>query len=382
MKKLVCVLLCGVMALSMAGCNDSDKNKQSEVAVISHNASESKVFKYNSVEEMKIAFVYVGSIDDGGFNQNMDSARITLEEKGYTCVYKDNVPDNELCEKEIKSFIENDGANVVVLTSYNYMTYAKRLASIYPDVCFIQFSEEDSEENLATFSYASYELKYLLGIAAGSKALETGNYNIGYVAPVEIAYTYRDINAFTLGVTSVCPEAKVYLKWTNSWGDEQEERSCALSLVEEYDCSVMCYATDTKAVPVVCEEKGVYVVAADTDVKKHAPTTYIAAADMNCEQYIVSRIERFTNDGWKAESTLLGLSTEGSFSDVTTSENSAENTLIAVNLARDRIKSGALSVFAGKLTDTNGMIRVEKDKTLSKADINSMNWLVEGVIEV
>lgn len=381
MKKLVCLLLCGVMALSMAGCNDKNK-KQSQVAVISHNTTESKIYKYNSIEEMKIAFLYIGSIFDGGFNQNMDKARISLEQKGYSCVYKDNVPDNDLCEKEIINFIENEGANVVVLTTYNYMTYAKKLASIYPDVCFIQYSEEPCDDNLSTFSYASYELKYLLGIAAGSKAVETGNYNIGYVAPVEIAYSYRDINAFTLGVKSVCPDAVVYLGWTNYWGDEQEERNCALKLINDYDCSIMCYSTDTKAVAEVCEETRTYIVAADTEVKTYAPSTYLAVADMNFENHIVSQVEKFTADGWEAESYLLGLSSEGNFSDVSASDISAENTLIAVNLARNKIKNNEFEVFDGKITDNKGLIKVEADKTLSKADISSMNWLVEGVIEI
>ncbi len=331
---------------------------------------------------MKIGFIYIGEIADNGFNQAMDDARITLLEKGYDCVYSENIPDNELCEKEMQRLIEEEGVNVFVLTSYNYMTYAKRVAAINPDVAFLQYSEEEKTENLGTFSYKNYELKYLLGIVAGKKAEETGNKNIGYVSSVKTPLCYREINAFALGVKSVCSDAKIYLDWINSWGDYQLEKSCAENLINTYNCGIITYSTDTFAIPELCQQNDVYVIANSMKAKEIAPDYCIAIGKPDYDEYIVVEIEKFITEGWYSKNKTIGLDADGNFTYVDIPENSADKTPIAVDMMRSKIKNNEIEVFAGLIVDNNGLERVPDGENLSKSDIKSMNWLIEGVTEV
>ena len=381
MKRFLAFMCCVALALSLVACSDKE-NKKSDTAIIAHSVTDHKVFKYSDKSMMKIAFIYIGEITDNGYNQAMDNARVTLVEKGYNCVYSENIPDNELCEKEMQRLIEEQGVNVFVLTSYNYTTYAKRIASINPEIAFLQYSEEDNIENLGTFCYKSYELKYLLGIVAGKKAEETGNKNIGYVAAVQTPLSYREVNAFALGVKSVCSDAKIYLEWIHSWGDYQLEKNSAENLINNYNCGILSYNTDTLAVPEICQQKGVYVVANSMKAKEIAPDYCIAIGKPDYDEYIVVEIEKFLADGWYSRNKTIGLDADGNFTYIDVPENSAENTSIAVDMMRSKIQNSEIEIFSGPLNDNYGLERVPDDKNLNKSDIKSMNWLIEGVTEV
>ena len=54
--------------------------------------------------------------------------------------------------------------------------------------------------------------------------LKTETNVIGYVAAFNIPEVVRGINAFTLGVRSVNPDAVVKVKWTNTWYDPTKEK--------------------------------------------------------------------------------------------------------------------------------------------------------------
>jgi basic membrane protein A len=61
-------------------------------------------------------------------------------------------------------------------------------------------------ENMGNYFGRMYQARYLSGIVAG---LKTETNNIGYVGAFEIPEVVRGLNAFTLGVQSVNPEAVV-----------------------------------------------------------------------------------------------------------------------------------------------------------------------------
>ena len=55
---------------------------------------------------------------------------------------------------------------------------------------------------------------------------------LGYVAAFPIPEVIRGINAFTLGVRHVNPDATVKVVWTNTWYDPQKERAAAEALLD------------------------------------------------------------------------------------------------------------------------------------------------------
>ena len=76
-----------------------------------------------------------------------------------------------------------------------------------------------------------YQSRYLSGVAAG---LKTESNMIGYVGAMgqENGEVTSGIDAFAMGVESVNPDAKVYVKITNSWYDPEGESQAAKALID------------------------------------------------------------------------------------------------------------------------------------------------------
>lgn len=122
----------------------------------------------------------------------------------------------------------DQGCNVIFSTSYGFMDFTLNVAKQHPDVYFFHCSGYKTADNMSAYFGRMYEMRYLSGIAAG---LKTKSNKIGYVAAMPLPEVTRGINAFTLGVRSVNPDATVEVKWTNSWFDPTGEKQAAVELL-------------------------------------------------------------------------------------------------------------------------------------------------------
>ena len=109
------------------------------------------------------------------------------------------------------------------------MDYVEEIAEEYPDVLFAHGTGHKSNgKNFINYFGKINQARYLSGIAAGMK---TTSNKIGYVAAQnnENGEVTSGIDAFAMGVESVNPDAKVYVKVTGSWFDpEGEGQACLL----------------------------------------------------------------------------------------------------------------------------------------------------------
>ena len=108
-----------------------------------------------------------------------------------------------------------------------------------------------ARENLSYFG-RMYEPRYLSGMVAGKM---TKKNVIGYVAAFPIPEVIRGINAFTLGVQSVNPQAEVRVVWTQTWFDPGIERDAADSLLD-VGADVIAQHQDSPGPQEAAQEKG------------------------------------------------------------------------------------------------------------------------------
>jgi basic membrane protein A len=118
----------------------------------------------------------------------------------------------------------------------------------------------------ATYFGRIYEARYLSGVVAGK--MTTSNL-VGYVAAHPIPEVIRGINAFTMGVRSVNPGAKVRVVWTNTWYDPVKEREAAVALLDA-GADIIAQHQDTVEPQKAAQERAIRI-SYNTPKKQFAP---------------------------------------------------------------------------------------------------------------
>lgn len=357
MKKIAKIAIALLASsLVLAGCNKK-------------SADSSKITK----ENLKVGFVYIGSVNDHGYTEAQDKSRLALVDMGIETLYKENVPENSDCEKAIRDLIDA-GCNVVYTTSFGFMDSTIEVAKEFPNVKFGHCSGFKTAENVSTYFGKMYEARYLAGIVAG---LKTKTNKIGYVAAFPISECIRGINGFALGVQSVNPDAEIDVVWTNTWYDPTKEKQGALELLNR-GCDVIEQHQDTTAPQVAAEEKGAFAIGYNVATPDAAPNAYLTAPTFNWATFVKDDIEQILAGTWKSRKYWEGLS--ANMVDLAPlSALCEEGTSEKVSEARSKIESGELKIFEGPLFDQEGNEKVPEGTVMTDDEVWNMAWFVKGV---
>ena len=241
-------------------------------------------------EPIKVGFVYVGPVGDLGWTYAHDQGRLALEEAlpNVETGYQENVPENPAdAERVIRQFAQ-DGYDVIFTTSFGYMDPTINVAKDFPDTTFIHISGFKTADNVGTGFGKIEEPRFVSGQLAGAM---TESNQIGYVAAFPIPEVIRGINAFTLGVREVNPEATVRVVWTNTWFDPAKERAAAEALLDG-GADVIAQHQDTAGPQQAAEDRGLYGVGYNADMAPLAPEAVLTSAIWNWGPYYIDIVER------------------------------------------------------------------------------------------
>ncbi|GAA0717945.1 BMP family ABC transporter substrate-binding protein [Clostridium malenominatum] len=325
--------------------------------------------------EIKVGFIYVGPIGDGGWTYSHNDGRLYLEkELNVPTIYKESVKEDTAEVQKVVEDMINQGANVIIGTSFGFMEGMKKQAAKHPNVKFLHCSGYETAENMSNYFGRIYQARYLSGIVAGMK---TKTNKIGYVAAFSLPEVVRGINAFTLGVQSVNPEAKVAVKWTNTWYDPVKEKEAAKALLSE-GADVITQHQDTTGPQQAAEEKGAFSIGYNTDMKDKAPKAYMTAPIWNWGPYYVEQVKAVQAGTWKSESYWKGLDA-GIVALAPLTENAPAGAKEAVEKVQKDILAGTNKIFVGPIKDQSGNIKVESGKVMSDEELLQFNWFVQGV---
>ena len=170
-------------------------------------------------EETKVGFILNGSCNDLSYGQShYEGMQKTAEILNLKVFYRENVLETEECFNTIEELIQ-EGCEIIICNSFGFGEWILKAAEAYPEIYFFHATGIEETDNLSTYFGRMYQARYLSGIVAG---LQTKTNEIGYVAAFPISEVNRGINAFTLGVKKVNPDANVYVKWSNTWIDDKE----------------------------------------------------------------------------------------------------------------------------------------------------------------
>lgn len=294
-------------------------------------------------------------------------------------VRKINIPDSDAdaTRKAIQECID-EGCNIIFTTSWGYMETTAQMAEEYPDVYFSHGTGYMSNgKNFNNYFGRIYQARYLSGIVAG---MNTKTNKIGYVAAMgsDNSEVTGGIDAFALGIYSVNPDAKVYVKVTNSWYDPEAEKQAAETLLD-MGCDVITQHCDTSYPQTLAQDRGVYGIGYNSDMSKEAPDACLCSVIWNWSAYYTSAVQSIIDGTWDGSNYYGGMN-ENLVGITELADFCAEGTADRVKEAKKQIMSGEIGVFDGVIETNTGDMIGEAGKTLDDATITgAVNWYFKTV---
>lgn len=382
MKKILALALAAAMSLSLAACgggNPGGSSANNPGSASQPGSDVSTPVSNNS--DFKVGAVYITSQNDtAGYTfQHHNGITTAMKALGLDpadLIVVDNVPDND--DTAVATAIDtvvNQGADIVFGISFGYINAMADKAEQYPDVIFSHGTGYMANDtNFNNYFGRIYQARYLAGIAAGLKAKELGNNNIGYVAAynTEYAETCSGINAFALGAQSANPEAVVYVNKINTWGDEALERQAAQALIDTYNCGVISQHCDSAQPQLVAQENGAFGCGYNSDMTEQAPNGHITAAIWHWNVYYETAIKAAMDCGGDASKFVekmggnayyAGLAEGFVDASPVNEATAAPDTKAVMDAVRELIISGGWDVFSGvklSYTVTDGKVEITK----------------------
>ena len=335
--------------------------------------------KGQAAEPVKAGFVYVSPITEAGWTRQHDEGRKAVEAalgSQVKTTFVENVAEGADAERVIRDLAAT-GHQIIFTPSFGYMEPTLKVAQDYPNVKFESITGYKTTPNVAAANARYYEGRYLAGIAAGRMS-KTGV--AGFVAGFPIPEVLQGINAFTLGMRSVNPQATVKVVWLNVWFDPPKERDAAMALFNQ-NVDVIAFHTGSTAVMAAAQERGKMAVAYHSDMRKTGPDAQIVAVTHQWGRYYTERVRAVQSGTWKSAN-LWGGVREGMIRVDSFGPRVPKDVRMEVQQRQDEMAHGKLHAFragAAPIRDNLGQVRIPAGSTLPDADILQMNWLAEGV---
>ncbi len=381
-KKIVALVMALVLVFALAACGGNTDTTPSGDGT---STGEKQPMPAIAKDDIKVGVLHIGDPADGaGYSYAHDSGIVEMQKnlglRDDQIIRKNNVADDNdtAIETALNELIEA-GCNIIFATSWGYMEKVSEAATAHPEIIFSHCSGYMSNDtNFNNYFGQIYQARYLAGIVAG---LKTKSNKIGYVAAQDNnnPEVTGGIDAFALGVKSVNPDAKVYVKVTNTWFDLQKEKAAAVALLDE-GCDVITQHQDTTQPMVAAQERGAYGIGYNSDMAKQVPDAVLTSVVWHWGVYYTAAVQAAIDGTWTADNYFKGMN-EKLLGLTELTSLCAEGTQEKVDEATQKILSGELKVFAGEIKDNEGTVRVKAGESLDDAYIaGQINWYVDNVV--
>lgn len=215
-KKVIAMLLAGVMALSLTACGGGNDDKG----------------KKESGTDMKVAMVTdSGDITDQSFNQTTyESGKEWSEKNDVEFTYYKPESDNDEARKASVDQAVADGANVVLLPGYLFASAVIDKSEMYPDVKFVALDlgagdilgsalgdkYDGNEEHYDVKEYYNSDNVYcatyqeeISGYMAGYAAVKMGYKHLGFLGGVGVPAVTRFGYGYVQGANDAAKELNI-----------------------------------------------------------------------------------------------------------------------------------------------------------------------------
>ena len=327
-------------------------------------------------EKLKIGFIYVGPVGDGGWTYQHDLARKAVEaEYGdkVETTFIESVPEGADAERALTQ-LALAGNKLIFATSFGFMDATINVATKFPDVKFEHATGYKRADNVSTYDARFYEGRAVIGTIAGRM---TKTNKIGYIGSFPIPEVVQGINSAYIHAKKVNPNVEMKVVWVYSWFDPAKEADAAAALIAE-GVDVFMQHTDSTAPLAKAQEAGALGFGQASDMAAFAPSPRISSIVDNWSPYYIKRVGQVLDGSWKSEGVWLGIGDGeveiGEITDAVPAEVKAE-----AEALKAKIASGEYHPFTGPLKKQDGSDWLAEGQKASDEELSGMNFYVEGI---
>jgi basic membrane lipoprotein Med (substrate-binding protein (PBP1-ABC) superfamily) len=325
----------------------------------------------------RIAFLLYADINDGGWTQAFNEARVRIETALNTRIpYVENIPEVAGKIKPAAEGFIGRGYNIILGTGFGYSTSFKELSEAYPKIAFLNASGTTNGPNLESYYGRTYESQYLCGMVAGAMT-KTGK--LGFVAAHPIGPVNWTINGFELGAKLMNPNVTTTVIFTGEWNDPVKERAAASALADQ-GIDVIGQHVDTPTPQIVAQERGIYGTGHHRDLRDFAPKATLCSSAWTWDKFLTPELKKVAAGNWQPSpyGAFPGIKDGGT--DIACCNTVVPKEAVAKIMAeRDAIIAGK-QIFTGPMKNTAGKEMLAAGQPITDAALWKMDWYIPGVI--
>ncbi|MDJ1015915.1 MAG: BMP family ABC transporter substrate-binding protein [Paracoccaceae bacterium] len=328
-------------------------------------------------EPTKVAFVYVGPKDDGGWSQQHHAMATEMAEHFGDAVefsYLDAVPEAE--SERVFTQLALAGNDIIFGTSFGYMDPMLAAAARFPDVKFEHATGYKTSDNMSNYGARFYEGRAIMGHIAG-RMTETNK--IGYIASFPVPEVLRGMSSAYVHAKKANPDVEMTVVWLNTWFDPPKEADATQAMIDQ-GIDVVLAHTDSIAPLQTIQASGqrVFGFGQAADMIQFAPAPRLSSIIDNWAPYYIARVQAVKDGTWESAATWHGIEEEmvgiGAFSEALPEDVRAE-----AQALMESIVSGEYHPFTGPLNKQDGSAWLADGEVANVGDLLGMGFVVEGL---
>ena len=329
-------------------------------------------------EKLKVGFIYVGPIGDGGWTYQHDQGRLAVEQEfgdRVETIYQETVPEGADAERAITQ-MALQGAKLIFTTSFGYMDATNNVAAKFPDVKFEHATGYKREHpNVSTYDARFYEGRAVIGHIAGRM---TKTNKIGYIASFPIPEVIQGINSYYLHAKKANPDVQISVVWAYTWFDPAKEADAAKALIDQGVDVIAAHTDSTAPLAEAAKMPGVIGFGQASDMAEFKPSPRVASIIDNWAPYYIKRTQAVLDGTWESQASWAGMPEGevviGEITEAVPAEVKAEaEAMIAA------ITTGDYHPFTGPINRQDGSAWLAAGEVADDGTLAGMNFYIEGV---
>jgi len=328
-------------------------------------------------DKLKVGFVYVGPIGDGGWTYQHDQGRLAVMEAygdRVETVYQESVPEGADAERVLTQMALG-GAGLIFTTSFGYMDATINVASKFPNVKFEHATGYKRADNVATYDARFYEGRAVIGHIAGRM---TKSNKIGYIASFPIPEVIQGINSYFLHARKANPAVELTVVWAYTWFDPAKEADAAKAMLEQGVDVIAQHTDSTAPLAEMAKTPGVIGFGQASDMAAFKPSPRVASIIDNWAPYYIKRVGAVLDGTWTSTHTWGGMG-DGEVVIGEITEAVPEDVRTEAQGMIDQITAGSYHPFTGPINKQDGSVFLAEGEVATDEQLVSMNFYVEGI---